>query len=154
MIAAQFERWAKKMAYTIQALIGDSIDAKSAAPSGALVVTLSQSKALVPLTTSVLKEHSISFLPLTDDGVHDVPDSVQVLAARAKKIAYIEAELFGGGGAQAAAVWEEGRMIFGPIVADDAINQALRMLGVEKKEFFDEFEALDLGRHRNTDEWK
>jgi hypothetical protein len=28
------------------------------------------------------------------------------------------------------------------------------VLGVAKKEHFDEFEALNLGRHRNTDEWK
>ena len=142
------------MAYTIQAFIGDTADAKSAAPSGSLIVTLSQSKALVPLTASVRKEHGILFLPLTDDGSDKVPESVMVFASRAKKIAYIEAEFFGGDGTQAAAVWEDGRLIFGPVVGDDAINQALRLLDVEKKEFFDEFEALKLGRHRDTDEWK
>ena len=141
------------MAYTIQAFIGDTADAEIAAPSGAPIVMLSQSKALVPLTTSVRKEHGILFLPLTDDGSADVPEPVLVFASRAKKIAYIEAEFFGAG-TQAAAVWEEGRLVFGPVVADDAINQALRMLGVAKKEFIDEFEALNLGRHRNTDEWK
>jgi hypothetical protein len=102
----------------------------------------------------VREEHDISFLPLTDGDTDDVPESVRAFAARGKLIAYVEAELFGGDGAQAAAVWDEGSLVFGPVVADDAINQALRVLGVAKKEHFDEFEALSLGRHRNTDEWK
>lgn len=142
------------MAYTLQALIGEETDVRSAAPSGAAVIALSQSKALVPLTKSVREEHGISFLPLTDEGTDDVPESVRAFAARGKKIAYVEAEFFGGDGMQAAAVWEEGRLVFGPLVADDAINQALRVIGVAKKESFDEFEALSLGRHRDTDEWK
>jgi hypothetical protein len=142
------------MSYTLQAFIGEESDARSAAPSGAAVIALPQSKALVPLTRSVRKAHDISFLPLTDDGADDVPEAAREFAARAKKIAYVEAEFFGGAGTQAAAVWEEGRLVFGPVVADDAINQALRVLGVAKKEHFDEFEALSLGRHRDTDEWK
>jgi hypothetical protein len=142
------------MGYTLQAFIGEATEAKSAAPSDAVIVELPQSKALIPLTESIREEHDISFLPLTDEGSDDVPTAVHEFAARAKKIAYVEAEFFGGAGTQAAAVWEEGRLVFGPIVADDAINQALRMLGVAKKEHFDEFEALNLGRHRDTDEWK
>jgi len=142
------------MSYTLQALIGDALNAKRAAPSGALVVGLPQAMALVPFTESVCGAHGISFLPLTDEGSDDVPQVVHAFAARAKKIAYVEAEFFGGAGAQAAVVWEEGRLILGPIVAEDAINQALRLLGVLKREHHDEFDALGLDLHRDTDDWK
>jgi len=144
----------KKMAYTLQALIGDEACARSAAPSGSVVVALAQSKGLIPLTESVRKAHDISFLPLTDKGSDKVPQALHEHAARAKKIAYVEAEFFGGEGMQAAAIWEEGRLVFGPIAASDAINQALRMIGVAKNEHPDEFEALGLGRHRDTEKWK
>jgi hypothetical protein len=32
-------------------------------------------------------------------------------------------------------------------------SQALRRLGVAKGDHFDEFEAIELGRSRNTDDW-
>lgn len=141
------------MAYTLQAFIGNEADVRSVA-RGSLIVALSQSKAIAPLGESVRKAHGIPFLPLTDEGALELPEAVHVSAARAKKIAYVEAEFFGGEGAQAAAVWEDGKLVYGPVVASDAINQALRLLGVTKNMYFDEFEALELGRHRNTDEWK
>lgn len=142
------------MAFTLQAFIGDLADVRSIAPAGVPVIALPQSKGLLPLTEKVRDEHEISFLPLTNEGVDEVPEAIEALASRAKKIAYVEAEFFGGDGAQAAAIWEEGKLVFGPVIADDAINQALRQLRVSKQEAFDEFEALNLGRHRDTDDWR
>ncbi|MER6666309.1 hypothetical protein ABT256_17340 [Amycolatopsis japonica] len=49
-------------------------------------------------------------------------------------VAYVEAEYFGGAGTQFAQVWEGGETILGPL-------------------YFDEFDAVGLGRHRSTDEW-
>jgi hypothetical protein len=141
------------MAFTLQAFIGDTEDLKRSAPAGARVIALSQRKALVPLTKSVRERHGISFLPLTDEGLDIVPHSVEVLATRAKQIAYVESEFFGGQGTQAAAIWKEGSLVFGPVIADDAINQALRLLGVSKEDRIDEFDALDLNRHRDTEKW-
>ena len=40
-----------------------------------------------------------------------------------------------------------------PLVDRGAINVALKFLGAEAGESFDEFEAVGLGRHRNTDDW-
>src|SRR5687768_2696702 len=104
------------MAYTLQALIGEEADVRSAAPIGESVTVHPQSKALVTITESMREEHHLSFLPLTDEGADDVPEAVHEFAARAKRIAYVEAEFFGGAGTQAAAVWEEGRLVFGPVV--------------------------------------
>jgi hypothetical protein len=68
-------------------------------------------------------------------------------------VAYIEAEFFGGSGGQSAAVWSRGSETMPPIHSRDAINQALRFLGVQIGNAQDEFDALGLGRHRDTRHW-
>jgi hypothetical protein len=79
-------------------------------------------------------------------------------------VAYLEAEFFGGYGIQASVIWEGGEIVLGPLIeeeddpvrrlAEAAINRALRRLGVEKEEdALDEFDTVDLGRHRHTEEW-
>ncbi|MGK4597926.1 MULTISPECIES: hypothetical protein [Amycolatopsis] len=77
-------------------------------------------------------------------------------------VAYVEAEYFGGAGTQFAQVWEGGETVLGPLQVDEdepdpadgsPISQALRRLGVLKGDHFDEFDAVGLGRHRDTDDW-
>jgi hypothetical protein len=70
------------------------------------------------------------------------------------RVAYIETEYFGGVGAQAAAVWDGGKIIFGPRQADiGPINDALRVLGITRTQTQDEFDVAGLGRHRQTEDW-
>ena len=130
-------------------------------------------------------------IPITDqlrqsldtfDSSHDKadPDKLNYLtppiaawAARVSldgPVAYMEAEFFSGQGFQAAVVWHDRRVIFGPVVTsnepDDegkqppwlpldhwAIDRALRLLGVSAHGAGDEFDALGLGAHRSTEEW-
>jgi hypothetical protein len=144
------------MAYCLQAFIGDPLEV-DAIPVASSPVALPQGKTLLPLTTAVRESHSIARAPLASAEGFDpgeIPAAVVAFALRTQKIAYVEAEYFGGDGMQAAAVWEAGALVFGPVVADDAINQALRALGVSKGAHSDEFAALNLGRHRDTDQWK
>lgn len=79
-------------------------------------------------------------------------------------LAYVEADFFGGVGTQAAVVWDGGRLVLGPLSARLGpgrprprrawpINRALRTLGVRAGAHVDEFEAADLGRHRETEDW-
>jgi hypothetical protein len=69
-------------------------------------------------------------------------------------VAYVETEYFGGDGVQAAAVWEGGAIAFGPRQADAGpINEALRLLGVERTTAQDEFDTVGLGRHRRNEGW-
>jgi hypothetical protein len=89
-------------------------------------------------------------------------------------VAYVEASFFGNHGGQDAIVWEHGSVLMAPVhscdgracspaseprrTAPDAppcfpINEALRRLGVEKNGEVDEFDAVQLGRHRNTENW-
>jgi hypothetical protein len=77
-------------------------------------------------------------------------------------VAYVEAEFFGGTGTQSAQVWDAGNVVLGPLhlaegepsPADGSpISQALQRLGAAKGNHVDEFDAVGLGRHRETQDW-
>ena len=66
----------------------------------------------------------------------------------------LEADYFGGAGEQAAVLWENGRrqLTSGPKYR--AINTMLKRLGVTfTASAYDEFEAVGLDQHRDTDDW-
>ncbi|WP_144394612.1 hypothetical protein [Pleionea sediminis] len=77
------------------------------------------------------------------------------------KVAFIEADFFGGSGEQCAMVWENGKLIWGPKISthdsknDDvgAINEALVCLGVYPHGEKDVFSTLNLGWNRSNAEW-
>ena len=69
-------------------------------------------------------------------------------------VAYVETDYLGGPGDQAAAVWSRGALVMPPRRAEGGpINEALRLLGVERAGHHDEFDALGLGRHRSLESW-
>jgi hypothetical protein len=68
-------------------------------------------------------------------------------------LAYVEAEFFGGAGHQSAVAFLDGALALGPVAARDAINQALRFLGVTPTGKQDEFDTVGLFKHRSTDAW-
>lgn len=142
------------MAYTLQAIIAKR--GILAELPGARLAALEQDYEMLPFSGAFLRERGIPLLPLTDEGAAQLPQSIQrTCAALSQKarLAYIEAEFFGGMSTQACALFEHGKMVQGPLLDDAAINAALVFLGVEKHSAHDEFDALGLGRHRNTDQW-
>ncbi|CAM3857433.1 MULTISPECIES: hypothetical protein [Flavobacterium] len=84
------------------------------------------------------------------------------------KCLYLETDYFGGPGFQIAEVWENGNLILGPIISfdgienpkiptkaklvNDAINEALKEIGIYKHEGKDEFDSLRLGDYRSNDD--
>jgi hypothetical protein len=85
-----------------------------------------------------------------------------VLLVGPRPLAYVEADYFGGVGTQGAAVWDSGRLAFGPVFIGEAvpvpasgtpISQALARLGVARGGHHDEFEAAGLDRERDTEDW-
>jgi len=119
----------------------------------------------------------ITLIPLTDDVVDGLPSSSGVASvegsfwklnaaietllqtlSRSGRVAYVEVDYFGGSGTQAAAVWHEGTVVFGPVCTEGrgAVNEALQFLGVVCGNALDEFDAVDLsnsGRNRSTEAW-
>ncbi len=68
-----------------------------------------------------------------------------------KPYALIETDYFGGIGTQAAAVYEEGCVKMS--TEEGGINKALRVLGVEAQEELDEFDSVELNRHRESSDY-
>jgi hypothetical protein len=144
------------MAYTLQAVIARSGAFSGPLPQRLKIIRLIGGMDMIPLSTEALKVHDIPFCPLTDDGEKELPPQLLKLCEQLSKqctLAYVEAEFFGGTGAQAHALFSEGEAIGQAVVSESAINDALRYLGVAKGEAHDEFEAVGLGQHRDTDEW-
>jgi len=145
------------MAYSIQAVLA-KVGVLRPPPSPHLkIVNLKHGIDMVPLATPAQRHFGIPFCPLTDDDEHaELPQALVELCrqfGRHGMIAYIEAEIFGGVGTQAHAIFDRGAVLGPAVVSEFAINEALRGLGVKTSGAFDEFEAVGLGQHRHTDEW-
>ena len=141
--------------YCIQAVIATDpvLRELAAALPEACIVPLGRHLSLLPMTDALL-----AGLDKTSAGIG------ALIATRSTSgpVAYVVAEYFGGTGAQTAQVWDAGQMVLGPLhlaegepapAAGTPIAQALRQLGVTKGSHFDEFDAVSLGRYRDTDDW-
>jgi hypothetical protein len=121
------------------------------------IVVLPQHTLLIPLTEAVRDDRGgIPWLTFTDEGLTLIPEALAALCSKLSahgRVAYIEANFWGGEGTQASFVLDRGDLLQELLVADDAINVALRLLGTSKQQAHDEFEALGLGACRRTEEW-
>src|SRR5690606_32308299 len=131
------------MAYTLQALIADreTLSGAGLDVDPRTFVPLPQAKAMLPLTSALLEQFGIPFLPLTEEGAFAVPEELDELGAVASArgpVAYVEAEVFGESVTQGVVVWSEGNIVLGPVVSEDAINAALKALGVARTKTDDE----------------
>ncbi|MDG9670834.1 hypothetical protein ONV78_24055 [Hahella sp. CR1] len=65
---------------------------------------------------------------------------------------FIETSYHGGYGSQLAVVWEYGSIIYGPVESGEAINEALKLMGIWRHEGKDEFDTARLGWYRDNKE--
>jgi hypothetical protein len=151
------------VAYTLEAVIGPAavIRAVAADLPAATVITLPQGIAMVPMTGAIVDAAGTD----ASLGFRKLPIGfAERLAAwsAAGPVGYVEAEFFGGEGTQRAALWVDGAVAVGPLLvgedepfpsAGSPISQLLRHLGVTRGDHYDEFHALQLGRHRDTEDW-
>lgn len=149
------------MAYTLRAVIAgcDAFADPPAWIADSAVIPLPQGICMVPLTEAVrhafgpadrpwlYETHSI-FTHLPEGLVAQLRE-----LSRGGRVAYVEAEYFGGAGEQRSVVWEAGAALGEPEESSHAINDALRSLGVQAAEGADRFDTLGLGRHRSVDDW-
>jgi hypothetical protein len=144
------------MGYELQALIGKTqvLQLHSGPFQSARVVSLDQGIGIIPLTDELYEEIGgegeldtfYKFSPQLEEWAR--------LLSQHAPVAYVEAEYFGGVGGQNAIAWSKGGRILGPLHAENAINQALKLLGVSSADIAgDEFDAVGLGKHRDTASW-
>jgi len=145
------------MAYTLQAIIVPADASERAAQRELKCVRLSaQGLWMVPLPQDQIESMGFPSHPLTGDGETIVGPELDELCrflSQSGKAAYVEAEFFGGDGTQACALYENGLPLSEPLVDDEAINHALRWLGVKRSGEYDEFLVAGLGMHRDTEDW-
>jgi hypothetical protein len=147
------------MGYDINAILTSASTIEASGQDGVGIISLPQGMSLVPLTERHFGGGQSDILPdeeATVSNARMLSQSVSALASEISKsgiVAYIEAKFWAGVGTQAAVVWKDGSVTFGPVIGGDAINQALRLLGVDRGDARDEFDALGLGKYRHTAEW-
>ncbi len=146
------------MGYFLQALIGKSqtLKANVSLFQSARIVLLEQDIAIIPITDELCEEiDAISQIEV--EGFEKLFPEIEEWAQRISTtglVAYIEAEFFGGDGSQSAIAWNAGSRVLEPIREQNAINCVLKLLGVDRKNAHDEFDAVGLGKHRDTNDWK
>ena len=159
------------MSYELRALVGlYRVAALAAMEATTAAVELPQGYGLVPVTSQVLDRLGGVMAGPLGDAFWFLSPAVEALArkvSRAGPIAYLEADMFGGTGSQAAVAWRDGEVWLEPVATEFgwpppdpaanwqwAFNLALRELGVDRGEGLDEFDAVSLGRHRHTEDWQ
>ncbi|NEA72598.1 hypothetical protein C8250_015340 [Streptomyces sp. So13.3] len=152
--------------YCLQAVIATESVLRELAGSmtEACIVPLGQHLWLLPMTDALSDAVAVAGTPKLD-GFRKAPagfDRLLTSCSQTGPVAYIEAEYFGGAGTQSTQVWDGGTIVLGPLSLAEGepspttgtpISQALRRLGAAKGNHVDEFDAVGLGRHRDTDDW-
>ncbi|MFF8646523.1 hypothetical protein [Streptomyces sp. NPDC015345] len=130
----------------------------------ACIIPLGQHLWLLPMTDALFDVVTAAGAPELN-GFWKAPagyDRLLTACSETGPVAYIEADYFGGVGTQTAQVWDGGKIALGPLhlaegepspTTGTPISQALRRLGATKGNHVDEFAAVGLGRHRDTDDW-
>lgn len=144
------------MSYSIQAFVALQGTLNADTSNGLQVIPLDNGVEIIPIGSTTRKLYGIPFLPLTDEGSGELPATLLELYSSLgsqRPVAYIEAESFGGSGAQAHVLISEYGAGAGVNVSDRAINDALAWLGVQPRNGKDQFDTVGLGKHRETDGW-
>lgn len=106
-----------------------------------------------------LQAHDLGFVPLSEDLYNEAVNHKNGKLYFAEKVqglvAYVETDYFGGFGTQGAVVWQDRKRIYRK--EDDGfgcpIDDALKLLGVQRTEAQDEFDVVGLGKYRTNESW-
>ena len=143
------------MGYYLQAIVGKQqmLAQQASAFQHARVVPLAQDIAIIPISDDLYDEIAgggeVEGFEKLSPGIEEWAQRISVVVP----VAYVEAEFFGGTGGQSAVAWSGGSRVLGPIHSQDAINETLRFFGARVGGAHDEFDAVGLGRHRDTADW-
>ena len=146
------------MGYILHAFIGKQPDLQLIASSfhNTKLVNVGKEIFIIPMTEELYDE--INELKISEDVgsltymSKNVENKILSLIDD-KCIGYIEAEYFEGQGGQTAILWQKGERYKLYTFGQGVINLLLKHLGVSAKIGLDEFDTINLGRHRNTEDW-
>ena len=156
------------MAYQLCAMAGRRPVIQAAgARTGVRAVELGQGIWLLPITRALRAGWGAAGAMPFGQTFLFLSAEIEAIACQVSRIglvAYLEAEIFGGAGDQAAVAWRDGEVCLGPVTTQGWVqepsnsaqwpfNRALRELGVARGDAFDEFDAVGLGKHRHTEDW-
>ncbi|NIG53859.1 hypothetical protein [Chitinophaga sp. Cy-1792] len=123
----------------------------------AIRVDLRQGVALIPMTEALCDEigQEVDSPRVGNFTYLNEKIEAKVLETIGEQVmAYLEADYFGGEGGQMVICWEDKKRILSMFdVVHGQINVVLQKLEVERGDAYDEFAAVDLGRHRSMEEW-
>lgn len=161
------------MATRIEAIIFDGDPETAALPMGLRAVPLPGELTMVPVTDEVASE-------LDPDAIGDeripanwnLQQPVAALAralSRDRQVVYFLSETWAGPGIRESIAWRAGQLLYGPsgtcdieadlepgyqlVPGDNAVNAALRAIGVQATDGRDEYVTVGLDKHRMTDDW-
>jgi len=149
------------MSHFIQAMIGSKrvLDWLQQRFERSCVIELSQGLFLLPIFDGLFDESrrsnadAYTFEDFQFEFLSPAIIALLIEASQEETVAYIGTEYHGGAGNQGAVVARAGTIVLAPIVGDDTINSALRLLGATKGLAYDEFDAVGLSRFRSNEDW-
>ncbi len=143
------------MGYTLFAVLAQPhlLEADPSWIADSRIIQLEQGFRMIPVTDCLYDNLAQQQTPTArEDWSGPLSSSMQRLSEHGT-VACVEADFFGGIGDQRCVVWHKETLVFGPLKASNAINKALRRLGVRKRVFIDEFDTIGLNKHRSNEEW-
>ena len=147
------------MGHMIRAIIGKEnvIRSISERRVNAEMISLTQRSALIFLNDSLFDDISETVDPKNTCNyphLYFLSDPVICFLkehSAGAQLIYIETDYFGGYGTQAGVFFENGEMKYGPTDGNGTVNHLLKLLGVKRHLFKDEFDTLELYRYRDMD---
>ena len=148
------------MGHCIKAIIGKREDVCKISEDWvqAKLIELPQGFGMVPMTARLLEDVEELMEPseiedrLGLDGLDGAVVCMLEQYSFRTKLAYVETEYFGGYGTQGGVLYENGREKIPPQTGSGTINVLLKELGVRRRPNADEFDQLELGKFRRTEE--
>lgn len=119
-------------------------------------VVIGQGLSLIPMTEDLYDQINDFVVSNSVDKFEYLTDNIEAKVLQLigdKKVGYVEAEYFGGAGGQIAIIWNNHKRENFFEYGQECINRVLKDFGIKSKIGKDEFDTIDLGRHRNTIDW-
>lgn len=148
------------MGHNLSAIIGNcaATEKLSADWSCAQTIRLPQGYCLIPLTDDFFDTVTAAFGTSNEAGATDLiylTAAIHHLLCQYtvhNKLIYIETDYTGGVGTQAGVLYSNGQISVLPQNSSGTINRLLQALGVKRLPGKDEFDTLQLGRYRHTND--